>query len=144
MPRGDGEFQPCTQRQADVLADFGYNPDDVSFDEASDILDELKKNGWKRPEPQRERAAPPTHRQRSAPTVNTRGTQSRQRSTHRPATHGSNTRPGGVIRCTNKQAATLEKFGYDPNVSFDEARVILDELAANDWTRPDNDIPFQR
>lgn len=37
--------------------------------------------------------------------------------------------------CTYKQAATLVKFGYSPDVSFVEARRIIDHLAANRWKR---------
>ncbi len=38
--------------------------------------------------------------------------------------------------CTLKQAKILEKFGYDPECSFEQARVWIDLLAANDWERP--------
>jgi hypothetical protein len=42
---------------------------------------------------------------------------------------------------TAKQQALLRKHGYDPGVTFDDASTILDELAANNWQRPDEDIP---
>lgn len=35
--------------------------------------------------------------------------------------------------CTVKQARILDKFGCDPNVSFDEAKRIIDKIAANGW-----------
>lgn len=38
--------------------------------------------------------------------------------------------------CSYKQAHLLQKFGFDPNVSFDEASATLDTLAKNRWTRP--------
>ena len=38
--------------------------------------------------------------------------------------------------CTPKQAALLGKYGYSPNVGFDEAKSIIDEIAANGWRRP--------
>ena len=38
--------------------------------------------------------------------------------------------------CTFKQARLLKKHGYDPNATFDEARSIIDALAANGWRRP--------
>lgn len=41
--------------------------------------------------------------------------------------------------CTRKQADVLCKFGYDPNVTFDEASAIIDRIAANGWKRPDED-----
>jgi len=40
-------------------------------------------------------------------------------------------------RCTYKQAKTLARFGYDPDVSFADAREIIDRIAANGWRRPD-------
>jgi superfamily II DNA or RNA helicase len=39
-------------------------------------------------------------------------------------------------QCTFKQARVLKKYGYDPNCSFAEARVIMDALAKNHWKRP--------
>lgn len=38
-------------------------------------------------------------------------------------------------RCTLRQAKTLMRFGHDPDTSFDDARRLLDELAANGWRR---------
>lgn len=35
--------------------------------------------------------------------------------------------------CTVKQARILEKFGCDPNVTYDEARATIDRIAANGW-----------
>jgi superfamily II DNA or RNA helicase len=37
---------------------------------------------------------------------------------------------------TYKQARVLLKFGFDPDVPFEKAREIIDQLAANDWRRP--------
>lgn len=45
--------------------------------------------------------------------------------------------------CTYKQANKLAQYGYDPNMTFNDARKILDALAANGW-RPielDRDNP---
>lgn len=39
-------------------------------------------------------------------------------------------------RCTYKQAKLLGKYGYDPNSTFDEARVLIDQIAANGWRKP--------
>jgi superfamily II DNA or RNA helicase len=39
-------------------------------------------------------------------------------------------------RCTYKQARTLLRHGYDPDVSFAEATRIITVLAANGWRRP--------
>lgn len=39
-------------------------------------------------------------------------------------------------KCTFKQAKLLAKFGYSSDTSFDEARGIIDKLAANNWKRP--------
>jgi superfamily II DNA or RNA helicase len=39
-------------------------------------------------------------------------------------------------QCTYKQARQLLRFGYDPDVSFEEARRVIDALAANGWRRP--------
>ena len=39
----------CSYKQAKLLGRFGY-PADLSFSEASAIIDQLAKNGWKRPE----------------------------------------------------------------------------------------------
>lgn len=43
---------------------------------------------------------------------------------------------GNYKPCTPKQAATLEKYGYNSNVSASEASRIIDALAANGWKRP--------
>lgn len=101
---------PATQKQQNVLADFGYNPK-INFDEATTIIDAIANNGWKRPEAD---GAPVT------PVA---------------ATAAPSNRPEGNP-CTAKQAACLTKFGLDPNVTFDQARVELDKLAANDWQLP--------
>lgn len=45
-------------------------------------------------------------------------------------------------RCTDKQAAILDKYGYDPNSSFEQASAIIDGLKANGWKR--QDAPQQR
>lgn len=37
--------------------------------------------------------------------------------------------------CTFKQARILMRFGFNPDVSFDEARRLMDQLAANNWRR---------
>jgi len=38
--------------------------------------------------------------------------------------------------CTPKQAAVLQKYGYDAsNLTFDEARKLIDAIAANGWRR---------
>ncbi len=97
---------PATPKQQNVLADFGYNPN-VSFDEASKTIDAIAANGWKRPDGE----------------VATQSTQ--------PVAQRTEGNP-----CTAKQAACLEKFGLDPNVTFEQARVELDKLAANNWKLP--------
>lgn len=104
----------ATQKQQNVLADFGYAPN-VTFDEASAIIDRIANNGWKRPEEDGAPAAAP------AATAT--------------ATAAPSNRPEGNP-CTAKQAACLEKFGLDPNVTFEQARVELDKLAANNWQLP--------
>ena len=38
--------------------------------------------------------------------------------------------------CSFKMAKTLKKYGYDTNVKFDEAKQIIDAIAANGWKRP--------
>ena len=38
--------------------------------------------------------------------------------------------------CTLKQASTLKKFGYDVNMTFDQASATLDALASNNWQKP--------
>ncbi|HUX15612.1 MAG TPA: DEAD/DEAH box helicase [Phycisphaerae bacterium] len=42
-------------------------------------------------------------------------------------------------RCTFKQAKVLARFGYPADVSFAEARRLIDGLAANNWKRPAGD-----
>jgi hypothetical protein len=37
--------------------------------------------------------------------------------------------------CTVKMGSLLKRYGYDPNVSFDDAKKTLDILAANGWRR---------
>ena len=44
-------------------------------------------------------------------------------------------------RCTFKQARLLSKFGYDPDVTFDQARRLIDAVAANGWQRPPDAAP---
>ena len=102
----------CTVKQANILAQFGYDPN-VTFDQARQILDQLKAHGWRRPD-----GNPLGHdpnRARNAANPNS--------------------------RCTDKQAAVLRKFGYDPNVTFDQARQILDQLKANNWQRIQQTAP---
>jgi superfamily II DNA or RNA helicase len=38
--------------------------------------------------------------------------------------------------CSFKQAKTLKKFGYDGNMTMDEAKRTIDAIAANGWRRP--------
>lgn len=38
-------------------------------------------------------------------------------------------------KCTFGQAKTLAKYGYDKNMSFDQARAVMDALAGNGWRR---------
>jgi len=38
--------------------------------------------------------------------------------------------------CTPKQAAVLNKYGYSSNTSFEEAKGLIDTIAANGWQRP--------
>jgi hypothetical protein len=102
------EGNPATDKQKNVLADFGYNPN-VTFEEASAIIDKIAANGWQR--------------------TTTDGQQ-------QPAATGApSNRPAGNP-CTAKQKACLEKFGLDPHVTFERARVELDKLAANNWQLP--------
>lgn len=47
----------------------------------------------------------------------------------------------GKTRCTAKQAATLRKHGIDPTgMGMDRASRVIDAIAANGWTRPE-EIP---
>lgn len=39
----------CTYRQANLLRRFKYNPDDITFERASELITTLKKNKWRRP-----------------------------------------------------------------------------------------------
>lgn len=39
-------------------------------------------------------------------------------------------------QCTYKQAKILGRFGYDPNMGFDDARRTIDAIVANNWKRP--------
>ena len=39
-------------------------------------------------------------------------------------------------RCTLKQAATLKKYGYDVNSSFEDAKKIITAIQANGWRKP--------
>jgi hypothetical protein len=38
--------------------------------------------------------------------------------------------------CTIKQAGLLARFGCDTNVTFDQAKVMIDKIVANGWKRP--------
>lgn len=40
-------------------------------------------------------------------------------------------------RCTYKQAKVLQKYGYSPESSYQEAREVIDAIAANGWRRPE-------
>lgn len=45
--------------------------------------------------------------------------------------------------CTYKMASMLQKFGYDPNLTFEEAARVLDTLAKNNWKVPEPvEVPF--
>lgn len=41
----------CTLKQAALLQKHGYDTKDVTMQKASELIDALAKNGWKRPEP---------------------------------------------------------------------------------------------
>ena len=43
--------------------------------------------------------------------------------------------------CTYKMAGLLQKFGYSPNLTFEEAARVLDTLARNNWTPPPDQVP---
>jgi superfamily II DNA or RNA helicase len=43
-------------------------------------------------------------------------------------------------QCSIKQSRLLAKHGYDPNMSFDDARKAIDRLAANHWRRPPEEV----
>jgi len=104
---------------ATVLADFGYDPDEYDYDEASAILDELAKNKWQRPD--REKS--------SEPRKPARGSQRRKTA---PAQGGDGERSGP----SGRQVAMLEKYGYDTDVTFEQASDIMDELASAGWPDP--------
>ena len=53
----------CSIKQAKLLARFDY-PTDVSFKEASQLIDAIAKNGWKRPP---DESAPVKHNEQPAP-----------------------------------------------------------------------------
>jgi superfamily II DNA or RNA helicase len=38
--------------------------------------------------------------------------------------------------CTFNQAKTLQRFGYSKDLTFDQARTVLDNLAKNGWKKP--------
>jgi hypothetical protein len=143
----------CTAKQAAVLEKYGYSAD-CSFEDASATIQQLADNGWQplpggpqpvtKPQPARQAAPQQRAPQRQAPAP-ARPAPQRQA----PANQETNRRDTP----TPRMAATLEKFGYDPNVTFDEARQILDDLAANNWQPIEsaatvegfddaNDVPF--
>ena len=89
-----------SEKQAACLRKFGYDASKHDFESASELIDELASNGWKRPDG------------KEAPKQEL----------------------DGVGPCTKKQAACLDKFGYESEgVSFDEASSIIDQLAENNW-----------
>lgn len=46
----------------------------------------------------------------------------------------------GTNQCSFKQAKLLKKFGYPTNVSRNEAKTIIDRIAANGWRRPKEEV----
>lgn len=44
-------------------------------------------------------------------------------------------------QCTYKQAKILAKFGYRTDVSFEDARALIDDIAAHGWKRPSSAPP---
>lgn len=114
----------CSRKQAEILQDFGYDPN-VSFEQASALITGIQNNGWQRPD-----GLPKPGQQRPPQSGAAQYVQQQQRAPQQGGQRNNN-------RCTQRQADLLAKHGYDPSVSFDEASAIIDELAANNWQRPD-------
>jgi len=128
MSRGDS----CTPKQAGVLADFGYDPDKYTFDEASSLIDKIAANGWKPLNERGGRSSKPASRRSGSRAAGARG--------RSPARSSGRGRSPGAGSCTPRQAATLERNGYDPDkYTFDEASALIDRLAANNWEPLDDE-----
>lgn len=142
----------CTERQAALLEKHGYDSN-VSFDEASRIIDQLAANGWKRPArgqappargQQQGRRAPsgPPARGRGPAPQQSRDAARRQGQQRRNGASGGGYGNGrrqapqqdGGDRCTDRQAKVLEDFGYNPDeFTFAEASALIQQLKDNNW-----------
>lgn len=108
---------PATPKQQNVLADFGYDPN-VSIEKASEIIDAIVKNNWQRPTDE-----PPLVEQQNAG--------------YAPAPAAAPVQAVAPLPYrTDKQAACLEKFGLNSDVTKKQASAELDKLAENNWQLP--------
>lgn len=101
----------CTPRQANLLAGFGYDPNQFDFDSASALIDALKANNWN-PLPGGPPKAPqqPSQVRYGAP---------------RPAGDGD----GPNRPCTPRQAAFVRARGYDPSgMTFQLASAFIEQM----------------
>lgn len=111
----------CTENQARFLEARGYDTSRLTFDQASDLIDKVKKGGRKsaprQEEPRRERARREEPREEPA--------------RRQPPRQGRSDNP------TEKQAGVLRKYGKDPrDFSFQTASDFIGDLAERGWPDP--------
>lgn len=123
-------MEPCSEKQAAILSDNGYNPDDYNKREASDVIDQIyaeraaKRNGATATKPARQRT-------KAAVGAGSRSS--------RGPSGGEQSDPYSVP-CTEKQADILERFGKDPGqFSKGSASEYITALAENKWQPLDED-----
>lgn len=109
--KGEAEFTTRTVDAFDVLAISPWRKPAIGKDEPATAAQTSRLEQWG---------------------VNTKGLSKRQ----------AQQLMGEMIRrrqsglCTYKQAKVLKKYGYDADVSYEQARTTIDAIAANGWKRP--------
>lgn len=117
-----------TEKQAGLLQKHRWYNDGLSFDEASNRIDQIAKNNWKKP------ANPVPFKAAGTPATSAKPP---QRST-RPAAPARRPAPAPTQdagdELSPRVVAVLIKFGYEPaDYTKQTAAALLDELRANDW-----------
>lgn len=150
----------CTQGQADKLAEFGYDADGWSFEDARETLDQLAENRWQPladgpPMPveatnqrkpasrgQSTRQAPPPRNGGQRPPSNNRGNQrsSGSRTSSPPRGRSNGSQRG---KPTPRMLEVLAENGYDASAwTFEQAGDKIKQLRENNWEPLEDDQDF--
>jgi hypothetical protein len=160
--------RPCTERQANFLAEHGFNPDNFDFDAASQQIDQIKNpNGGQRQgggyQQQQRGNGGDGYRQTNNQPRNGNG-----RQYSRPSGQGYRNDNGGQRNgyrgnggsrnasprnnnnvgprdpnapASPRQREILVEYGYDPNITISQASDIIGALKDNNWEPLPDDQP---